>query len=135
MNPGDFQAFFEERARAAEDYVNGGFERLERLLPAQGDASFHSPRGDSVRGAAEVARRYRADADSFLPGGTTEIEILHQAVEGDLAFWTGFQVASVRLKGAADAVAMRIRVTEVFRRIDGSWKLVHRHADMPADRT
>jgi hypothetical protein len=24
---------------------------------------------------------------------------------------------------------MRLRVTEVFRRIDGAWMLVHRHAD------
>jgi len=26
---------------------------------------------------------------------------------------------------------MRIRVTEVFRKIDGEWRLIHRHADIP----
>ncbi|MDE2450569.1 MAG: nuclear transport factor 2 family protein [Gammaproteobacteria bacterium] len=26
---------------------------------------------------------------------------------------------------------MRIRVTELFRKIDGEWRLIHRHADMP----
>jgi ketosteroid isomerase-like protein len=26
---------------------------------------------------------------------------------------------------------MTIRVTHIFRRIDGSWRLVHRHADFP----
>jgi ketosteroid isomerase-like protein len=27
---------------------------------------------------------------------------------------------------------MRIRATEIFRRTDGEWKLVHRHADVGA---
>jgi ketosteroid isomerase-like protein len=29
-------------------------------------------------------------------------------------------------------VDMRIRVTELFRRVDGKWRLIHRHADMPS---
>ena len=132
MSDANFEAFFAQRQAAGEAYTNGNASPLDAILPRQGDASFHSPRGDSVSGAGPVASRYRTDASSFAPGGKSRFDMLQKKVSGDLAFWTGFQVATVKLKGRDEPVAMRIRVTEAFRRIDGDWKLIHRHADMGA---
>jgi ketosteroid isomerase-like protein len=126
----EFERFFTQRVAAAEAYVNGDPKPLEALVARQGEASFHSPRGDSVGGAEAVATRYRDDAGSFQPGGTSSFDILHKQVSEDLAFWTGWQVATVHLAGRAEPVSMKIRVTEVFRKIADGWKLVHRHADL-----
>lgn len=130
MSNADFDLFFAQRATAAERYVCGDAAPLDALVAKQGDASFHSPGGDSVTGAEAVAARYRRDSQSFRNDGTTRFEILQRQVSGDLAFWTGWQVATVRLSGQDAAIDMKIRVTEVFRKDDGVWKLVHRHADM-----
>ena len=132
MSDADFEAFFAQREAAGEAYTTGNSSLLDTILPKQGNASFHSPRGDSVTGAEAVAARYRTDASSFAPGGKGQFEVLQKSVSGDLAFWSGFQVATVKLKGRDEPVEMRIRVTEAFRRIDGDWKLIHRHADMGA---
>ena len=131
MTDSDFDQFFAQRTAAAEAYVSGEPTPLDDLVTRRGAATFHSPRGDTVSGADAVAKRYREDAASFEPGGTSRFEVLQKEASGDLAFWTGFQVAQVRLRGQDKPVAMRIRVSETFRRSDGEWKLIHRHADLP----
>jgi len=60
------------------------------------------------------------------------LEVLQMDASGDLAFWTGFQHATVHFGDRDQPVPMRIRVTEVFRRENGKWKLIHRHADVPS---
>jgi ketosteroid isomerase-like protein len=130
MSNSDFEDFLAQRSAAAEAYVSGDPEPLNRLVPDTGEGSFHSPSGDSVSGATLVAARYRRDAASFQPGGETRFDILQKGSSGDLGFWTGFQIATVRIAGQDDPVDMRIRVTEIFRRADGEWKMIHRHADV-----
>lgn len=51
------------------------------------------------------------------------------SISGRVAWWTGLQIAEVRMKDKDQRVPMTLRVTEAFRFEDGGWKLVHRHAD------
>ena len=132
MTKQPFEEFFETRERAAAAYVNGDGAGVDAMVPHHGAATFHSPGGDSVSGAAEVAKRYSKDADFFQPAGTSRFEILQMRADDHLAFWTGFQIARVRVQGRDEPVEMRIRVTEVFARKDGDWQMIHRHADMGA---
>lgn len=128
---GTFKQFRTHREQAARAYVRGDGSKLDALVPHEGSASFHSPRGDTVVGAQDVAARYRADAKAFHSNGTTELEVVQQAHDSDLGFWTGFQTATVQIGNAPQPVEMRLRVTEIFRKLDGEWRLIHRHADMP----
>lgn len=128
-NANDFKAFLERRKSIAADYVNGNAASLDELLPGDGSASFFPPTGGIVTGAAEVKKRYDEDARSFAQGGTSELRFT-QTEAGTLAFWAGTQVADVTIGGTRRH--MEIRITEVFRREGGDWKLIHRHADQSA---
>lgn len=128
-----FDLFLARREAAASAYVRGDGAPLEAMLPRSGPASFHSPTGDTVTSAGEVTKRYLSDAALFGEDGISRFDIIQSGASGDLGYWTGFQVATVTLGNPPKQVDMRIRVTEIFRRIDGDWKLVHRHADSPAE--
>lgn len=127
----DFEAFMQQRKAAADAYVSGDPGPLGRLVAENLPATFFNPMGDVIEGAKEVAARYKADAGAFEPGSENELEILQSGASGDIGFWTGYQVAEVNFKGRPEPLPMRIRITEIFRRENGDWKLVHRHADLP----
>jgi ketosteroid isomerase-like protein len=129
MGSTSFDTFFVQRTQAAQAYVTGDGAPLDALVPHEGDATFFSPLGDTVSGADSVARRYLGDAEAFQEGGTTRFEVLQKGQSGDLAFWTGYQTATVRIGAVPDRQDMRMRVTEIYRRVDGVWRLIHRHAD------
>lgn len=126
----DFESFFAQRRQAAQAYVNGDAAPLAALAATEGPATFFGPGGGVIEGPEAVTERYVRDAGSFDSGSETTLEVLQMAADGDLGYWSGYQRARVRLKGRPEPVEMNLRVTEVFRREHGSWKLVQRHADM-----
>ena len=50
-------------------------------------------------------------------------------MSGDLAYTTEIERALVQLVGQESLAPMALRVTHVFRKEDGAWKLILRHAD------
>jgi NAD(P)H-dependent FMN reductase/ketosteroid isomerase-like protein len=128
-----FDSFMRKRTEAARAYVNGDSTLLDRIVAQDGAASFFPPNGGSERGAKEVSARYDRDARSFDKGGETQLEVLQSASAGDVGFWTGLQTARVKMVGRPEPVTMKLRITELFRRIEGEWKMVHRHADPMAE--
>jgi ketosteroid isomerase-like protein len=127
-----FDSFMQERRRVAAAFVNGDPAPLRGISTAADPATIFGPSGGTEQGAAHVLEVNEASSHRFH-GGTTELEILHSGESGDLAYWTGFQRASVRVDGRRDSAPMKLRVTEVFRRENGAWKLIHRQADPLAE--
>jgi len=125
----DFEEFIKRREQAAQAYVSGDPHPLDEISARKNPATFFSPGGDYTEGARKVSERYEKDAASFETGSETHFEILQMDSSGDLAYWVGLQKANVRLKGKDKPVPFNLRITEIFRRENGEWKLIQRHAD------
>jgi ketosteroid isomerase-like protein len=129
----DFEKFLNQREKAASAYINGEAGPLGDLSTSTNPASFMGPGGGEIHGAREVTERYASDARFFATGSTGHFEIIHAEASGDLGYWVGFQRATTYFKGKADPVPFNLRITEIFRKENGQWKLIHRHADPLAE--
>lgn len=124
-----FRTFLKQREEIATAYVNGDGAPLDAIVTRNDPATFMSPRGDVLTGAAAIVERYATDAANFVKGSSSKLEIVH-AESGQLGLWTGIQHAEVKSKGDGAPVPMALRVTEVYRLDGKDWKLIHRHADV-----
>jgi ketosteroid isomerase-like protein len=75
---------------------------------------------DAVRGSWEGA------ANAF-EGGSHEVSDLEVSVLGDVAYTTGIEHVDVTL--GDKSLHFDIRATNIYRREDGEWKIIHHHTD------
>jgi ketosteroid isomerase-like protein len=85
--------------------------------------------GPCKSGSAEVNRISRWVASRFKNCTSYRFELVAAGVSGDLAYTVGFEHSSLSVDGTP--VNNTLRVTHVYRREDGEWKVVHRHGDFP----
>jgi ketosteroid isomerase-like protein len=58
------------------------------------------------------------------------LDIVAAGVSGDLAYTVGYEHTAVSIDGVP-AEPYTLRVTQIYRRELGEWKIVHRHGDAP----
>ncbi|MBS1780397.1 MAG: nuclear transport factor 2 family protein [Bacteroidetes bacterium] len=125
----EFKRFMKVRLSASTAFVEGNFKLLEDISVGESPATIFAPNGTCVQGAGEVNAFNEKGAANFLPGAENHFAVMHQAADEHLAYWTGIQRSTVKMKGQDKDVVFNLRVTEIFRKENGEWKLAHRHAD------
>jgi ketosteroid isomerase-like protein len=130
----EFEAFMKVRLEASTEFVEGNFEPLKEISTAQSPATIFPPTGAFILDAIEVNKFNEQGAAGFLPGAKNEFEVFHQDADEHLAYWTGIQRSKVKMSTQANDVLFNLRITEIFRKEEGKWKLIHRHADQLKDK-
>jgi ketosteroid isomerase-like protein len=89
-------------------------------------AAFTANGWNEIAPAFEYLPSQFSDCDSF------EYKVIAAGASGDLAYIVGYERTTAAV-GSAAPEAYALRVTTIFRRENGEWKVVHRHGDPMPD--
>lgn len=119
----------EEYHRAGREITNGNPAVYKWLYSRGDDVTLANPFGPPVRGWSEVSATLDRAAEKYRDGEAVGFENVSTVIGSDLACTVEVERYRARVGGADEIVPVVVRVTTVFRREEGTWKVVHRHAD------
>lgn len=125
----DVVAELAERARIAnERLMRGDIAGYRRAIAVTPDFTLMDPFGGAPSGAPADDAHWARIAALFREGRDTRFELLASYASDEMVVLVANEHAHVAF-GPLPAQPWSLRVTLVFRRQDGDWRLAHRHAD------
>jgi ketosteroid isomerase-like protein len=124
----DLAELVRQTAEAAAAFIRGDMRRYVELIRHADDYTLMAPFGGGPRRGFDDSEEALDATGSFFQGGEAELELVQTHASRDLAVLVVIERQHGRIGGLADQ-DLSLRVTLVFRRDDGEWRLVHQHAD------
>lgn len=123
----DFLQWFNTTWRAAESALhNGDAGPRFNTWSEQAPVTLFGAWRDAEDPAA-VREVFRSLAEAMSGLASADIELIAAEVSGDLAYTVQREITSTSVDGRPRDYVLR--VTQVYRRENGTWKVVHRHGD------
>jgi ketosteroid isomerase-like protein len=132
----DFKSEFLARQTVAEEaLVHGDLAPRLRLWSRRDPLSLLGA-ARSATGWDDVHRIFRWVAEVLFGAGTKhgdfrfDVLVAEVSADGSMAYSVGFERFNQLLDDGTKA-PMEVRVTHVYRKEQGEWKIVHRHGSLP----
>ena len=120
------QSPLDEFDQAMGSFVRGDANAAASLWLSAEDVTIFGAFGGYERGWAAVRPRLAWAASQFQDG-TWACEHLAAHFGADVGYTVGIEHARASIGGSPGR--QDLRVTHLYRRVDGRWQMVHRHAD------
>ncbi len=108
--------------------MTGNPEPVKEIFSHREDVTLANPFGPVAHGWGQVAQTLERAASNFRDGEAS-FEIVEKYVTPELAYLMRVERAKAKVGGSEDIAPIALRVTSIFRPEEGTWKVVHRHAD------
>jgi ketosteroid isomerase-like protein len=125
----DVDELIERSHLALGELVNGNPEPLKEIYSHRDDVILANPFFPVVRGWDESARAVEGSASNYRDGEIVGFENVAKYVIPELAYIVEMERYRAKVGGGEDTRPVTLRVTSILRPEDGTWKIVHRHAD------
>jgi ketosteroid isomerase-like protein len=119
-----------EYHRALDEFSRGDPAPVKVLYSHRDDATLANPFvGPPARGWGKLAEALDYASSRFRDGEASEYRTISKIEGGELAILLEIEEWKARVGERSEIAPFTLRVTTVFRSEDGTWKIIHRHAD------
>ena len=125
----DVDQLIEQFHLASGEFLKGNPEPAKKLFSHREDVTLNNPYGPPAHGWEHVAKTAEHAASQVRDGEFVSAEIIEKNVTPELAYVVEIEQAKAKIGGSEDITPFALRVTMIFRPEEGTWKIVHRHAD------
>src|ERR687895_826045 len=125
----DVDELNEQYHLASDEFLKGNPEPVKKLWSRREDVTLANPYGPPVRGWEQVAKTIEHASSLRRDGEFVGSEIVAKYVTPELAYVVQLERAKAKVGGREDIAPIATRATMIFRPEEGTWKMVHRHAD------
>ena len=125
----DLRQVVDQYHAAADEFSRGDSLPAKMLFSHRDDVTLANPFGPLVRGWRKVSEALDFASSRFRDGEVTSFETIAKYETPELVTILEIERWKAKVSGREDVASFDLRVTSTFRREDGAWKLVHRHAD------
>jgi ketosteroid isomerase-like protein len=125
----ELEQVIERYHEALDAFMKGNHGPAAELFSEREDVTLGNPFGPFARGREQVVDTMRMAASFYRDGHAAGFESVSRHVVDELACLVEVEHLVSRVGGRDEPAPVDLRVTTVFRREDGEWKIVHRHAD------
>ncbi len=129
MRTVDFDEVVAHYQRALGEFAKGNPEPNKMVFSHREDVTLANPLGPPARGWEQVAATLERAASQVREGEIVAFENVAKYVTAELAYMVWIERVKAKLGGREEITPFALRVTSILRPEDGTWKVVHRHAD------
>lgn len=127
--PKALEATVKESHEALRRILNGDPSGYAALFADRSDITLGNPFGPFGKGREQVLKALNNAAGKYTDGSVVRVERVAVYGGGNLFVLVEIEHDRAKLGTAKEHSQFAARVTSVYERIAGRWKLVHRHAD------
>ncbi len=129
MAASDLTQVIEQYHQTLDAFVTGDPEPTKRLWSRRDDVTLANPLGPPARGWDQVEATLERAAAQLRDGEPCTYEQISEYATADLAYNLEIERTRAKVGGGDELRPVALRVTTIFRREEGAWRIVHRHAD------
>jgi ketosteroid isomerase-like protein len=127
--PSDFEQAVEQYHRTIDAVGKGDAEPQKRLFSRGDDVTLANPLGPPVRGWKQVSEALDRAASQMHGGEPITTERVSAIATRDMGYVLEIERMRVKFPDSDELRPVALRVTTIWLKENGEWRVVHRHAD------